>query len=119
MSAVGQTEKNSVRAYVFRFTPELGHCSSQSARLKRAKLGSRRSYSINSSARSSSGCGTVRQRAQTRRAFRRAGDRKAGEVPEQRRMPAQKEEALIASARAPATKITLGMMTDPRVIAQF
>jgi hypothetical protein len=44
---------------------------------------------------------------------------KAGEVPEQRRMLAQKEEALIASARAPATKITLGMMTDPRVIAQF
>jgi hypothetical protein len=31
MPGMGQTEKNSVRAYVFRFTPELGHCSSQSA----------------------------------------------------------------------------------------
>src|SRR5215212_367603 len=30
-SAVGQTEKNSVRAYVVRFAPELGHCSMQSA----------------------------------------------------------------------------------------
>jgi hypothetical protein len=39
--SLGQTEKNSVRAYVFRFTPELGHCSSQSACLKRAKPGSR------------------------------------------------------------------------------
>src|SRR3954452_25586037 len=37
MSGQGQTEKNSVRAYVFRFTPELGHCSSQS--LKRAISG--------------------------------------------------------------------------------
>src|SRR4030088_3213683 len=27
MSQLGQTEKNSVRAYVFRFAPELGHCS--------------------------------------------------------------------------------------------
>src|ERR1700726_1472916 len=32
----GQTEKNSVRAYVFRFALELGHCSTQSACLKRA-----------------------------------------------------------------------------------
>src|SRR6266487_3717066 len=31
MSVVGQTEKNSVRAYVFRFALELGHCSTQSA----------------------------------------------------------------------------------------
>jgi hypothetical protein len=29
MSASGQTEKNSVRAYVFRFAPKLGHCSMQ------------------------------------------------------------------------------------------
>src|SRR5438876_1084337 len=36
-SAAGQTEKNSVRAYVFRFAPELGHCSTQSACLKRAR----------------------------------------------------------------------------------
>src|SRR6266849_4358052 len=42
MTGLGQTEKNSVRAYVFRFTPELGHCSSQSACLKRANNGSRR-----------------------------------------------------------------------------
>jgi hypothetical protein len=35
----GQTEKNSVRAYVFRFAPEVGHCAIQSACLKRAKLG--------------------------------------------------------------------------------
>jgi hypothetical protein len=33
---VGQTEKNSVRAYVFRFALELGHRSMQSAFLKRA-----------------------------------------------------------------------------------
>jgi hypothetical protein len=39
MTAMGQTEKNSVRAYVFRFTPELGHCSPQSACLKRAMCG--------------------------------------------------------------------------------
>src|SRR6266849_9879849 len=31
MSVRGQTEKNSVRAYVFRFALELGHCSMQSA----------------------------------------------------------------------------------------
>jgi hypothetical protein len=30
MSPSGQTEKNSVRAYVFRFALELGHCSMQS-----------------------------------------------------------------------------------------
>jgi hypothetical protein len=35
MSQLGQTEKNSVRAYVFRFTPGLGHCSIASACLKR------------------------------------------------------------------------------------
>src|SRR5229473_4779390 len=35
-SGSGQTEKNSVRAYVFRFALELGHCSMQSACLKRA-----------------------------------------------------------------------------------
>jgi hypothetical protein len=34
MSELGQTEKNSVRAYVFRFALELGHCSTQSACLK-------------------------------------------------------------------------------------
>jgi hypothetical protein len=28
---MGQTRKNSVRAYVFRFAPELGHCSMQAA----------------------------------------------------------------------------------------
>lgn len=32
---MGQTEKNSVRAYVFRFALELGHCLMQSAFLKR------------------------------------------------------------------------------------
>jgi hypothetical protein len=37
---MGQTEKNSVRAYVFRFAPELGHCSAQSACLKGANFGS-------------------------------------------------------------------------------
>jgi hypothetical protein len=35
----GQTEKNSVRAYVFRFALELGHCSTQSACLKGASFG--------------------------------------------------------------------------------
>jgi len=29
--SIGQTEKNSVRAHVFRFALELGHCSMQSA----------------------------------------------------------------------------------------
>src|SRR5258707_13832467 len=38
-SALGQIEKNSVRAYVFRFALELGHCSTQSACLKRANPG--------------------------------------------------------------------------------
>jgi hypothetical protein len=37
MSEMGQTEKNSVRANVFRVTPESGHYSIQSACLKRAK----------------------------------------------------------------------------------
>jgi hypothetical protein len=37
MSELGQPEKNSVRAYVFHFTLELGHYSTQSARLKRAR----------------------------------------------------------------------------------
>src|SRR5258707_9780232 len=37
-SALGQTEKTSVRAYVFRFALELGHCSTQSACLKRANM---------------------------------------------------------------------------------
>jgi hypothetical protein len=36
MSAWGQTEKNSVRAYVFRFALKLGHCSMHSACLKGA-----------------------------------------------------------------------------------
>ena len=30
-SESGQTEKNSMRAYVFRFAPELGHCPKRSA----------------------------------------------------------------------------------------
>jgi hypothetical protein len=34
MSESGQTEKNSVRAYVFRFAPGLGHCSMRSSCLK-------------------------------------------------------------------------------------
>ena len=37
---MGLTEKNSVRAYVFRFALELGHCSMQSGCLKRATSGS-------------------------------------------------------------------------------
>jgi hypothetical protein len=41
MSASGQTEKNSVRANVFRFALELGHRVMMSACLKRAKLGNR------------------------------------------------------------------------------
>jgi hypothetical protein len=35
----GQTEKNSVRAYVFGFALKLGHCSMQSACLNRAMCG--------------------------------------------------------------------------------
>ena len=38
-SAKGQTEKNSLRAIVFRVAPESGPCSMQSARLKGAKSG--------------------------------------------------------------------------------
>src|SRR5712664_3236320 len=36
LSTMGQTEKNSLRANVFRVTPESGHCSMQSACLKGA-----------------------------------------------------------------------------------
>jgi hypothetical protein len=36
MSELGQTERNSVRAYVFRVALKLGHCSTQSACLKGA-----------------------------------------------------------------------------------
>ena len=36
MSEMGQTEKNSARANVFRVTPESGHCATQSACLKGA-----------------------------------------------------------------------------------
>src|SRR5260221_437812 len=36
MSLLGQTEKNSARANVFRVTPENGHCSIRSASLKSA-----------------------------------------------------------------------------------
>src|SRR6266851_620424 len=50
MSQLGQTEKNSVRAYVFRFALELGHCSTQSACLKRANNGSRQPCLMTSSA---------------------------------------------------------------------
>jgi len=39
MSQKCQIEKNSVRVYVFRFALELGHCSTQSACLKRATCG--------------------------------------------------------------------------------
>ena len=39
MSQMSQTEKNSVRAYVFRFALELRHCLKQSACLKGATLG--------------------------------------------------------------------------------
>ena len=38
-SELGQTEKNSARAYVFRFALELGHRSTQSACLKGATSG--------------------------------------------------------------------------------
>ena len=31
ISVLGQSEKNSVRAYVFRFAPQFGHCSTQLA----------------------------------------------------------------------------------------
>src|ERR1700732_2291792 len=40
-TTLGQTEKNSVRANVFRVTPESGHCSIQSACRKRARSRSR------------------------------------------------------------------------------
>jgi hypothetical protein len=41
MSASGQTEKNSVRAYVFCFALKLGHCWMHSACLKGARSGHR------------------------------------------------------------------------------
>ncbi len=50
MSQLGQTEKNSVRANIFRVTAESGHYLIQSACLKGAKSGSERTYSITSSA---------------------------------------------------------------------
>jgi hypothetical protein len=46
MSAVGQNEKNSVRAYVFRFALKLGHRSTHSACLKGANCGSRPEVSL-------------------------------------------------------------------------
>src|SRR6266404_1772368 len=39
LSDLGPNRKSSRRAYVFRFTLELGHCSTQSACLKRANPG--------------------------------------------------------------------------------
>ena len=57
-AASGQTEKTSVRVYVFRFALKLGHRSMQSARLKSANNGSQ-SHSITSSARASKAAGTV------------------------------------------------------------
>jgi hypothetical protein len=66
-SVQGQTEKNSVRAYVFRFALELGHCSTQSACLKGAIIGlmhrSRIYYSITWSARSKKASEIVRPSA--------------------------------------------------------
>jgi hypothetical protein len=62
-SEMGQTEKNSVRANVFRVTPESGHCSMQSACLKGANNGRDAPYSITSSAVASSEGGTVRPKA--------------------------------------------------------
>src|SRR5205809_4013372 len=50
---------NSGRAYVFRFAPELGHCSMQSACLKCANNGSKPVYSITSSACPLTTSGTV------------------------------------------------------------
>src|SRR5438552_18162748 len=47
-SQMGQTEKNSLRANIFRVTPESGHCSMQSACLKGANIGSRQLHSITS-----------------------------------------------------------------------
>jgi hypothetical protein len=54
---LGQTEKNSACANVFRVTPESAHCSIQSACLKGAINGSRQPYSITSSARPSNVAG--------------------------------------------------------------
>jgi hypothetical protein len=45
MSQLGQTEKNSVRAYVFRFALELGHGSMQSA-LRICAISGSRTHSI-------------------------------------------------------------------------
>src|SRR6266481_6357043 len=39
MSVLDQTEKNSIRAYVFSFALNLGHCSTRSACLKGARSG--------------------------------------------------------------------------------
>jgi hypothetical protein len=67
-SVVGQTEKNSVRAYVFRVTPESGHCPMQSAYLKGAMKRTHAPqqtgrYSITSSAVPSNVGGTMRSSA--------------------------------------------------------
>jgi hypothetical protein len=68
MSAWGQIEKNSVRANVFRVTPESGHCSMQPAYRKRAnRRRTQRSnyplYSISWSARSRNDSDIVRPSA--------------------------------------------------------
>jgi hypothetical protein len=62
---------------------------------------------------------SAHREAQTRRAFSAPAIVKAGEVPEQRRMPVQKEALIASASPAPATKITSAMITDQRVIARF
>src|SRR5712664_1004027 len=59
----GQTEKNSLRANVFRVTPESGHCSMQSAVLKGAKRRHAPNYSITSLASASKFRGISRSSA--------------------------------------------------------
>ena len=58
MSASGQNRKSSMRAHVFCFAPESGHCGTESACPFRARLGHRPDYSITSSASASNGGGT-------------------------------------------------------------
>jgi hypothetical protein len=56
MSEKGQTEKNSVRVYVFRFAHKLGHRSMQSACLQRANSSLRGPFGVNGYPRAQAVC---------------------------------------------------------------
>src|SRR6266849_536371 len=65
---MGQTEKNSVRAYVFRFAPKSGHCATESACPFRAKPGRTQGEQISSEMRSRADIETASRRSVSQKA---------------------------------------------------